>query len=154
MLVQGRELGSDDLNLLQTRISSKASGVFLWVALVIPVIAKQYNEGRALQEILRALEKVPSDLETIYKHILTLVDHTVRSQTLHLMQWICLAERPLSLTELRFALASDDLSIHRFQESAQQSTGFVESDTRMKDMTIALSGGLAEVKFHHDERIV
>jgi ankyrin repeat protein len=70
------------------------------------------------------------------------------------MQWICLAERPLSLTELRFALASDDLSIHRFQESAQQSTGFVESDTRMKDMTIALSGGLAEVKFHHGGRIV
>jgi ankyrin repeat protein len=140
--------------LLQRAISSKASGVFLWVALVIPVIAKQYNEGRALEKILEALEIVPSDLDTIYKHILTLVDPALRNQTLHLMQWICLAERPLSLTELRFALASDDLSIHQFQESAEESTGFVESDMRMKDMTIGLSGGLAEVKLHRYKHIV
>ncbi|KAH8598592.1 hypothetical protein B0O99DRAFT_615467, partial [Bisporella sp. PMI_857] len=154
MHVQDRELGSDDLNLLQTRISNKASGVFLWVTLVIPVIVKQYNEGRASGEIFKALEEVPSDLGDIYKHILMLIDPKDRQRTLHLMQWICLAERPLSLAELRFALASDDSSIHRFQYYAQESTGFVESDERMKKMTIALSGGLAEVKFHQDKYII
>lgn len=149
-----QNLGSDHLNELQERISNKASGVFLWVALVIPAIAKQYNEGRSVEEILGGLEKAPSDLKTIYEHILGLVDPKFRRQTLHLMEWICLAERPLSLTELRFALAMDDSSIHPYQESAQGSTGFVENDMRMKDMTIGLSGGLAEVKLHHEVHIV
>jgi ankyrin repeat protein len=143
-------LRDDDLNVLLSLISNKASGVFLWVFLVIPTIAKQYNEGRPLEEIVKALEKAPSDLKTIYQHILGLVDPTFQRQTLHLMEWICLAERPLSLTEIRFALAMDDSSIHPYQESAQESTGFVKSDMQMKDMTIGLSGGLAEVKFHSE----
>jgi ankyrin repeat protein len=147
-----QNLGSDHLNELEKRISSKASGVFLWVYLVIPTIAKQYNEGRPLEEILKALEKAPSDLKTIYQHILGLVDPTFQMQTLHLMEWICFAESPLSLTELRFALAMDDSSIHPYQESAQESTGFVKSDMQMKDMIIGLSGGLAEVKFHSEGR--
>jgi ankyrin repeat protein len=152
ILSRDHKLGSDDLNLLQTRILSKASGVFLWAVLVIPMIAKQYNEGRALKEILEGLEKAPSDLGTIYKHMLTLADPTAQGRTLHLMQWICFAERPLSLTELRFALALDDSSVHRFQESAQESIGFVESDMRMKDIVVSLSGGLAEVVELHKDR--
>jgi ankyrin repeat protein len=143
--------GSDPLNEVQELISNKASGVFLWVSLVIPTIAKQYNEGRPLEEILEGLEKAPSDLKTIYEHILGLVDPTFRRQTLHLMEWICLAERPLSLTELRFALAMDDSSINPYQDSAQKSTGFVKSDMQMKGMTVGLSGGLAEVKLHREE---
>jgi len=146
--------GSDHLNELQKQISNKAFGVFLWVALVIPTIAKLYNEGRSLKEIFEGLEKPPSDLKSIYEHILGLVDPTFRRQTLHLMEWICLAERPLSLNELRFALAMDDSSIHPFQDSAQESTGFVESDMRMKDMTIGLSGGLAEVKLRRKRHVV
>lgn len=153
ILGRGPELGLDDLNMLKTQILSKAWGVFLWVVLIIPVIAKQYNEGRALLEILEELEKAPSGLSETYEQILELVDSTVRNKTLHLMQRICLAERPLSLTELRFALASEDSSLHQFQESARESTGFVESDMRMKDVIIGLSGGLAEVKSHHDEYI-
>ncbi|PMD51211.1 putative Pfs NB-ARC and ankyrin-domain-containing protein, partial [Hyaloscypha bicolor E] len=143
-------LGSDPLNEMQELISNKASGVFLWVSLVIPTIAKQYNEGRSLEEILEGLEKAPSDLKTIYEHILGLVDPTFRSQTLHLMEWICLAERPLSPTELRFALAMDDSLVTPYQDSAQKSTGFVKSDMQMKGMTVGLSGGLAEVKLHRE----
>ena len=142
--------GSDPLNEVQELISNKASGVFLWVSLVIPTIAKQYNEGRSLEEILEGLEKAPSDLKTIYEYILGLIKADDPRQTLHLMEWICLAERPLSLTELRFALAMDDSSITPYQDSAQKSTRFVESDMQMKAMTVGLSGGLAEVKLHRE----
>jgi ankyrin repeat domain-containing protein 50 len=144
------DLGSNPLNELQELISSKASGVFLWVYLVIPTVAKQYNEGRSLGEILEGLKRAPSDLKTIFEHILGLIDPAFRRQTLHLMEWVCLAERPLSLTELRFALAMDDSLIKPYQETAQESTEFVNSDMQMKDMTIGLSGGLAEVKLHHE----
>ena len=140
--------GSDKLNQLQDQICKNASGVFLWVTLVISTIAKQYNEGSSLDEILDGLRRAPSDLKAMYEHILELVGLTSRRQSLHLMQWICLAERPLSLTELRFALAMDDSAIHQYQQSARDSKGFVESDSRMKDLVVSLSGGLAEVRAH------
>src|SRR5579862_3023317 len=50
------------------------------------------------------------------------------------MQWICLAKRPLSVTELRLAMESDD------------APGLVEEDGRMEKLVSSLSGGLAEMR--------
>src|SRR5205814_4077080 len=49
---------------------------------------------------------------------------------------------------LRFALASDDSSIHPSQYSCQESNGFVKDDKHMEKRIIGLSGGLAEVRHH------
>jgi ankyrin repeat domain-containing protein 50 len=137
------------LDALRADIVSKASGVFMWVALVVPLVARQYNNGKSLETIRQTLNKVPSQLEEVYKHILTkVVDWDDRRQTLHLLQWIYLAERPLSVTELRHALASDDSVIKPAQYSCQKSKEFVENDDIMKRLIVSLSGGLAEVKHH------
>jgi ankyrin repeat protein len=134
---------------LQADIVSRASGVFMWVALAVPLVARQYNNGKPLDAIRQTLQAVPSELEEVYKHILTkVVERDDRSQTLHLMQWIYLAERPLSVTEIRFAMASDDSFINQAQYSCQESKDFVEDNARMKKLIISLTGGLAEVKYH------
>ncbi|RDW59145.1 hypothetical protein BP5796_12069 [Coleophoma crateriformis] len=149
--LNGSDFESDHLALLQENITSKASGVFLWVYLVLPNIAKQYNNGKGIEEVLQILDRVPPNLSDIYQHIITeLVDPTDRDQTLHLMQWICLAQRPLSVTELRYALASDEISCHPFQGSAEESKGFIQSDLQLERMINGLSGGLAEVRTHTD----
>jgi ankyrin repeat protein len=138
-----------DVEILRADISGMASGVFLWAVLVLPMVAKRYNKGESLETVQEALRKVPSDLGDVYQHILAeIVDPEDRAQRLHLMQWICLAERPLSLTELRFALASDDSSIRPSQYSCQESKGFIKDDKQMEKKIIGLSGGLAEVKHH------
>lgn len=97
----------------------------------------------------QTLIKVPPQLEEVYKHILTkVVDQDDRRQTLYLLQWIYLTERPLSITEIRHPLASDDLVIKRGQCSCQKSKELVENDAIMKRLIVSLGGGLTEVKHH------
>ncbi|KAI9780640.1 MAG: hypothetical protein M1839_006581 [Geoglossum umbratile] len=140
----------ENLKALRDEISSKASGVFLWATLIVPIVVKQCNEGEPLETVQETLRKAPSDLGEVYRHILTnVVNPEDKAPRLHLMQWICLAVRPLSLAELRFAMASDDSSIHPLQYSCQESKGFVKDNAQMRKRTIGLSGGLAEVKYHN-----
>lgn len=153
----GSSLDTDELeansnkpaHVLQNLISNKASGVFLWAVLMIPIIITQYNNGEPLDTILNTLAEVPSDLGEMYKHILTKVlDPKFKPRTLRLMQWIFLAKRPLSVTEIRFAMASDDSSVHPALNSCCEAKGFIENDEKMKRQIITLSGGLAEVHSH------
>jgi hypothetical protein len=69
-----------------------------------------------------------------------------------------LSKRPLSLTELRFAMASDWPNPlcrpHQLHCEWEKSKEFVESDERMKTWVRTLSGGLVEVKHQKKERIV
>lgn len=141
-----------DLDRLQADIGEKASGVFLWAHLMIPVIAKQYNDGEPPDSIQRKLVQVPSDLSHIYKHVLTrVVDVEKRPRTLRLMQWVFLAKWPLSVTELRHAMASDDSSVRPSQYSIKDSEGFIDNDKQMRKSIISLSGGLAEIKDHSQD---
>ena len=145
----------DDLKLLQCEISSRASGVFLWIYLIIPIVAKDYNDGKSIDQVLSTLQSAPHDLRSIYEHILKdLIADEDRKDTLHLMQWICLANRPLSVKEIRYALALDDLAIHESQNSARDSQDFVEDDATMELRITSLSGGLVEVRHHQQQKTV
>ena len=68
-----------------------------------------------------------------------------------MMQWICLAVRPLSVRELRFAMASDCIESHESMHSCQDANISTEEDERMERLITSLSGGLAEVKYHESE---
>lgn len=76
------------VNILQEQIVEKASGIFLWVVLMVPMIARKYNHGESLNTILGTLAEMPSDLVEISKHILKKVlDPNDKPRTLRLMQW-------------------------------------------------------------------
>ena len=142
----------DACQALEDAIVKKSLGVFQWACLVVPMVAERLNDGESSEEIHQMLARVPEELSAVYEHILTnviKVRHLAR--TLHLMQWICLAERPLSVTELRFAMASDDAYIRPSQLCCKDAKDFVETDDRMEKLIRSSSGGLAEVK-HHENR--
>ncbi|TAQ83163.1 hypothetical protein B7494_g8512 [Chlorociboria aeruginascens] len=146
---------ADDLKELQDEIASRADGVFLWATLTVPLVAKEYNKGKGLKDVQKKLRKAPRDLVSIYEHILTtLIDVEDREESMHLMQWISLAKRPLSVTELRYALALDDSVIHEVYDSVQGSDVFVKDDSQMKQLITSLSGGLVEVQQHRDSTVV
>ena len=89
------------------------------------------------------------ELEDVYEHIIkNIIETQNRPRTFHMMQWICLANRPLSITELRFAIASDCLHTDELQQFCKDARDFVETDERMEKLVTTLSGGLAEVKHH------
>ncbi|CAG8950960.1 hypothetical protein HYFRA_00006357 [Hymenoscyphus fraxineus] len=128
-------------------ISSKAAGVFQWAVLRVPKIIKSLNDGEVtFEESQKMIEQESNELFPLYQKIITNdVSLSLRSRSLLFLQWVAFAERPLSLAELRFAIASDGQDRPFSQDCCEKEGGFIDSDARMAKLTKSLSGGLAEV---------
>jgi hypothetical protein len=125
-------------------IIKRAANVFQWLVLVVPDIPIRYEKGHSIEDIQKWLQKRPTKLSSLYQDILTHIDEESFSQSLQLMQWICFARRPLTLGELRYAMA-----IHAdLPDRALKITNYAETDEKMEQKAKSLSGGLAEVNKH------
>lgn len=140
---------------LERAITVKSEGVFLWARFRVLQMVKSINDGAcSLENAPQLLDSESNDMSPIYESmLLRSIEVSLRPQALKFLQWVCLAERPLSVAELRFAMACDDDSVHENQARCEDSEGFIEEDSRMKKLTKSLSGGLAEIK-HGSETTV
>jgi hypothetical protein len=128
-------------------IVQKAAGQFQWASIRVPEVVKSLNDGsHSFAGIHEVLESESNELSALYEEILSShIEISMRAKAFVFLQWVCLAERPLSLSELRFAMACDQDVIPADHFSCEDSKGFVESDSRMEKLTKSLSGGLAIV---------
>ncbi|KAJ0426585.1 hypothetical protein BJY00DRAFT_298137 [Aspergillus carlsbadensis] len=83
-------------------IIGRASGIFLWVVLVVQILNKEYDRGR-LHALGKRLKEIPDGLQSLLKDILTR-DNNDMTNTLLCLQWILYARRHLSQEELYFAI--------------------------------------------------
>ncbi|KAJ5659608.1 hypothetical protein N7507_006059 [Penicillium longicatenatum] len=131
---------------LVKQLIQQANGVFQWARLIIPLTRQRILEGESVDDIYCWLRKVPAGLEDIYQYILNeVIEVRNLEQSFLLFQWVSLAERPLTVREMRYALAGNNAQITRAPKTWEKINGFVESDERMKRKIKALSGGLAEI---------
>lgn len=136
------------------RIIEKASGNFQWVKIVANLVISWRREGLSLKSIQKKIASIPEELNQLYKELLSGIDESEKPESLYLMRWICYALRPLSVTELRFAIIVDTdntcLSISECEELER----FVTNDEDMEKRICHLSAGLAEVIWHSDKSTV
>lgn len=150
---------------IKAEILSRASGMFLWVVLVVQTLNKAYDHGQ-MHTLRKCLEQVPNELDDLFTDILTR-DNESKAELVLCLQWILYAQRPLKRAELYFAIRSgieptelaqwnrDEITeedMERFILSC--SKGLVET-TRSKDRTVRfihesvrdylLRGGLAKL---------
>ncbi|KAL2880837.1 hypothetical protein SGCOL_003864 [Colletotrichum sp. CLE4] len=85
-------------------ILRKASGVFMWVVLVVDILNKEYLRGR-LFAVKSRLKEIPSKLSELFQNILTR-DQENLDDLLLCIQWVLYSARPLKREEYYFALAS------------------------------------------------
>lgn len=97
-------LDQDRLDIVNT-IIKKSSGCFLWVVLVLEELRKVYTQS----DILQVLEEVPPGMESLYQRTFKIMSETVRSKALikAILLWVMCATRPLSISELTYALNFD-----------------------------------------------
>jgi ankyrin repeat protein len=153
--VDQNEADSKAWSEIEKKIVKDASGVFQWARLVVTMVLEQYEEGESWDDIQLMLAKVPRELGAVYEHILNnIIKPERRKRTLHLMQWVFLAERPLTLDELRHAMAFDDIHVSSSMHLYQDTKRYLEMYGGMYKLVNSLSGGLAEVKRHDKEDIV
>lgn len=65
---------------LITEISSKASGVFLWVMLVVRSLLQGLRNHDRISDLRRRLDELPQGLETLYEHLLQTMSPIYRQQ--------------------------------------------------------------------------
>ncbi|KEY65518.1 hypothetical protein S7711_08753 [Stachybotrys chartarum IBT 7711] len=96
---------AEDLQEMCDRILKKSRGSFLWLRLVL----KEFESVWTDEDMEAALEGVPSDLHEVYHRILQSIESDPRKMKLAkpILTWVVLANRPLSIEELRCAIKLD-----------------------------------------------
>ncbi|CAN9344926.1 unnamed protein product [Alternaria alternata] len=97
------EIGQSELTeRIRAIIRKKASGVFMWVVLVIRILNKEYDHGR-IHTLWRTLQDIPSDLHDLLGDIVSRDLHS-REDFLLCIRWVLFAEEPLTPEQLYAAI--------------------------------------------------
>ncbi|KAI0972460.1 hypothetical protein F4678DRAFT_61165 [Xylaria arbuscula] len=131
---------------IRSDLQEKACGVFMWVILVVDILNKEYDAGRA-HMLRRRIQQLPKDLHELFRDILTR-DKNNTDGLLLCIQWVLFAQQPLTPKQLYFAIISgiepDDLAYCHSGDISEEcmkryildnSKGLAES-TRSKSPTI------------------
>lgn len=94
---------------IKREVLKKASGVFMWVVLVIEMLNRAYDEGQ-LEAMHQQLQEVPSDLDEVFLALLG-KDNPRKQETLFMLQFILFAKGLLKPEELYFA-ALAEMKVH------------------------------------------
>ncbi|KAI6444367.1 hypothetical protein MCOR16_009696 [Pyricularia oryzae] len=87
-------------------LQKKASGVFMWVVLVVDILNKECDAGRRREfQLRRRLAEIPGDLHSLFRDILTR-DTNNKPTLLLCIQWVLFAQEPLTPKQLYFAIVS------------------------------------------------
>jgi len=100
----GDDTQGEAIERIRGEVKRRASGVFIWVVLVVQILNRAYDHGRILG-LEKRLQEIPDDLGQLFRGIITRDDQNIESMRL-CIQWILFAKRPLTREELYFAIYS------------------------------------------------
>ncbi|GJC77684.1 ankyrin-3 [Colletotrichum liriopes] len=132
---------------LTAQILRKASGVFLWVVLVIDILNRDIQRGRIFA-VKERLEALPAKLSDLFEDILTR-DNDNKQDLLLAIKWVLFAKWPLKREEYYFALLSGMKRPEALVEWNRKDVS-VES---MERFVVSSSKGLAETTRSWDRTV-
>ena len=89
---------------IREEIRDRASGVFMWVVLVVKILNKAIDHGH-VHALRKKLQEIPDDLNELFHRILTRDRQNMDEMKL-CIQWILYSNRPLKPEEIYFAMLS------------------------------------------------
>jgi ankyrin repeat protein len=89
---------------IYTELQQKASGIFMWVVLVVEILNKEHDDGQ-IHVLRRRLQEIPGDLHKLFRNILTRNSGN-KKRLLLCIQWVLFSAKPLSPVELYYAILS------------------------------------------------
>ncbi|KAF7554844.1 hypothetical protein G7Z17_g2610 [Cylindrodendrum hubeiense] len=134
-------------------IIDQAAGVFLWAHLVVHRVLQLEREGEGAR-IKAEIERIPSDLDALYDGLINDMNPTTRAWSQMLIQWICFSRYPLSVDELRWAMAVEPHCSYKSLQQCRQSGNYASDNETMERRIKARSCGLAETIGPPDSRTV
>lgn len=130
MFARLQSLDPKSANVLIEDVTQKASGVFLWVALVVKSLLEGLRDGDSFGDLQTRLLQLPPDLEALFKKIVADLEPDYFEQASHIFQAARAAQLPWKVMQntpmLGFNLFKRDiphltlLSISFIDEDVQQ----------------------------------
>jgi hypothetical protein len=131
---------------VRVELQEKASGIFMWVVLVVGILNKEFDDGQ-VHALRRKLKAIPGDLHKLFRDILTRDSHN-KDRLVLCIQWVLFAKQPLSPEQLYHALL---LSIDPDAISEWDPEETTKDD--IKRFLLNSSKGLAEATASREPRV-
>ncbi|KAH6673405.1 hypothetical protein B0J14DRAFT_666740 [Halenospora varia] len=93
-----------DGNWLITEIVQRATGVFLWVILVVKSLIHGFRSGDSMQHLKQKLDALPVDLETLFTHIMERIEPEYQEEASKIFQIFRASNHIFDLSSLHDAL--------------------------------------------------
>ncbi|KAL9489362.1 hypothetical protein ACSS6W_001639 [Trichoderma asperelloides] len=87
---------------IEEAIIEKASGIFMWVVLVITILNRAYDDGK-IEAMNQKLNEIPADLGEVFETLLN-KNNPDKDETILILQFVLFAKRLLTPEEIYFAL--------------------------------------------------
>ena len=110
-MVQLSEQNPEQASLLVEEIVTKASGVFLWVKLVVKSLLHGLRDQNRISDLQNRLRHLPADLEALYAHMLEHTDPFYHEQASQIFQIVRVAQKRSTgdkITLLNLSWAEDE----------------------------------------------
>ncbi|KAJ4363902.1 hypothetical protein N0V83_009354 [Neocucurbitaria cava] len=131
---------------MKVDILRKASGVFMWVVLVVDILNREFDRGRT-HTIRRRLQDIPDDLHALFHDILTR-DSRSEGELILCIQWVLFARQPLNPVQLYHAVLSgvEPDAISPWDPE-------VDNDDAIRRFILDVSKGLTEITKSKSQRV-
>jgi len=118
-------------------LEARADGMFLWVSLVLDALR---DDGDTSSDFFReTLVSMPKSLPDLYRRILSRITTKDRDKARIVLQWVVSAKRPLTLEELKIAIA-----LRREATSMRSINGRIQGNIR--SFLNSLFGSLLKIR--------
>ena len=148
-LQETHQLGHDSMMQLTDLVAMRASGVFIWVRLVVDMLAKGIQDGTPHRTLLENVNSIPQELRDLYADTLRRIESEYSPEAFILLQTALCSFEPLPLKVLMAIL---DLNLnnryHEIPDSYELAATYhaiQEPTSSHKSRLASRSGGLLEV---------
>ena len=129
----------------QQDIMEKSNGVFLWVVLVVEELLDGWEASESIAGLRTKLAAIPEDNDEFYSRMLRRIPRSQFPETVSVFKCVLAALRPLTLKELRMALAFGSDDVFKSIAEMQFSDNVVHGDDSLERRIQSCCGGLIEI---------
>ena len=126
-------------------IMEKSKGAFLWVVLVIEELLDAWETSESIAKLRTKLAAIPEDLDDFFGRMLRKIPRSQYSETVAVFKCVLAALQPLTLKELRVALAFGSNDSFESISEMRSSDKVVHSDDGQERRVQSCCGGLIEI---------
>ena len=144
------QLGHSSMTPLANLVATRASGVFIWVRLVVDMLAKGLQDGTPHRTLEEKVNTIPRELKDLYADTLRRIEPEYSLEAFIMLQTTLCSFEPLPLKVL---MAISDLNVaycegsstYKAAETLASGDGMEQPTSSHKRRLVSRSGGLLEV---------